>query len=228
MSHPGLNALSPGLLSWLEGELSAAGTEPILLTSAERAFSTGLDLKLLTTSDAATVEAYLRRADALCARLFHHPAPVVAAIEGHAIAGGTVLACCCDHRVALDDPELLLGLTEVALGACFPPRLLGILLHRLPARHRERVLLGGELHSPREALRLGLVDEVCAGATETARARLKSLAAHPPEIYARTKALLRAGVGELDPDAERRFIEEELPIWNSEPMRERLRKALGR
>jgi enoyl-CoA hydratase/carnithine racemase len=97
--------------------------------------------------------------------------------------------------------------------------------HRVPPEHRSRVPLGAELFTSREALRLGLVDEVADDAEAVARRRLAALAAHPPEAYAITKAALCAGAAP-GPEDERRFVEEEVPIWSSSAMRARVLAVL--
>lgn len=227
MEHPNKNALGPALVGWLEERFAEAGERPILLTGEGGAFCAGLDLRHVAALDAAEMEAWLRRLDRLVVRLFEHPAPTVALVNGHAIAGGCVLAVCCDHRVATDDERVRIGANEVALGACFPPAILAMMQHRLPAQHRSRVLLGAELFTPREALRLGLVDEVAEDAEPVARRRLAALAAHPPGTYAITKAALRAGAAP-GPEDERRFVEDEVPIWTSPAIRARVLAVLER
>jgi enoyl-CoA hydratase/carnithine racemase len=227
MEHPGKNALGTGLVRWLEGELDRAGDAPVLLTGSGNAFSAGLDLKEVAGHDRAGLEAMLRRLDALLERLFLHPAPTAACVNGHAIAGGCLLMLCCDVRVAAADPKARIGVNEVAIGACVPPRGLRIVRHRLGAA-TERAVLGAGLHSPADALALGLVDEFAADAEGVARQRLESLAAHPRAAYATTKRALRAPAVATDADDERRFREVELPIWTSPEMQQRLAAFLGR
>jgi enoyl-CoA hydratase/carnithine racemase len=149
--------------------------------------------------EADEMAAFLRLLERVCARLHDHPAPVVAAVNGHAIAGGAVLAACCDHRVGGVDPKARIGLNEVALGLRFPPGILRILQARLPAQHHGALLLGAGLHAPADALRLGLLDELADDPVATAGARLQALAAHPPAAFAATKAALRAGVTSARP-----------------------------
>lgn len=225
MDRPNKNALDPAMVGWLEDRLEEAADRPILITGTSGAFCAGLNLRHLAELDAADMEPWLRRVDRLVERLFHHPAPTVALVTGHAIAGGCMLATCCDYRVATDDERLRIGANEVALGACFPPAILAMMRHRVPPEHRGRVLLGAELFTSREALRLGLVDEVADDAEAVARRRLAALAAHPPEAYAITKAALRAGAAPR-PEDERRFVEEEVPIWTSSAMRARVLAVL--
>jgi len=228
MNHPGKNALGSGLIAWLEDELARAGDEPLLLTGTGDSFSAGLDLKEIAASDIEALDRLLTRLDRLCRRLYEHPAPTVALVNGHAIAGGCVLVQCCDYRVALDAPATRIGLNELALGACFPPSILRIVRRRVPPRAEGEVFLGAGLFAPPDALRLGLVDAVRADAGEAARAWLARAARHPRRTYAHTKALLTAGVAEPSAADLARFRGVELPIWTSDDLRERVRAVLAR
>ncbi len=228
MAHPGKNAVSSDLMSWLGSELERAGSEPILLTGTADAFCAGLDLKEVARLDLATMERFLRAFDRIVARLFDHPAPVVGALNGHAIAGGCVLALCCDWRVATKEPRTRIGINEVALGACYPPVTVRVVTHRLPAQHRERIVLGAGLVSTADALAIGLVDELADDVEAAARSRLDALSAHPRATYAHTKALLCRGVTSISAEDERRFREQEAPLWVSGEIRARIEAVLKR
>jgi enoyl-CoA hydratase len=225
---PGMNALGTPLMRRLLDELVAAGDAPILLRGAGKAFSAGLDLKEVASLDEPGMRAFLELLEALIVRLFHHPAPVVAAVNGHAIAGGAVLALCCDAAYGTDSDRARIGLNEVALGLQFPPAVLAAVRHRLDPRQQGEVLLGARLHRPEPACRLGLVDATSADPVAAAQAHLDRLAAHPPAAYAATKAALRGGVTDVDAQARRRFLEEVVPVWNSAETKGRLLAILGR
>lgn len=226
MAHPAKNALGNDLMEWLERELAAAGEEPVLLTGTGDAFSAGLNLVEFAGLEGDAIDAFVRRVDELAMRLYRHPAPVVAAVNGHAIAGGCVLLAACDHGVATTNPRTRIGLNEVALGVCFPPMIRRMLERSLPARHLDELLLGAGLYAPEEALRLGLVDELAEDPEAAARARLERWSAHPAGAYARTKEALHEV--ELTPEDVRLFEEVELPIWRSEEVRRRVLAALGK
>lgn len=225
---PGMNALGTPLMTRLVAAVRAAGDAPILLTGAGRAFSAGLDLKEVVSLDRQSMRAFLERLEELISLIFHHPAPVVAAVNGHAIAGGAVLALCCDAAWCTDDPRARIGLNEVALGLRFPPAVLAAVRHRLDPRQQGEVLLGAGLHAPPDAARLGLVDALDPDPLEAARAHLDRLAAHPPSAYAATKGALRAGVTEVSPAARATFLEEVVPVWTSDETKSRLLGMLRR
>lgn len=228
MSAPGKNALGHELMEWMLGQLDAAGAAPILLRGAGDVFSAGLNLKEVASLDRPGMEHFLQTLERLVERLYVHPAPVVACVNGHAIAGGCVLALCADYRVAVDRPEVRIGLNEVALGLPFPPKVLTVVRRRVPARALERVVLGAALHPPRIALELGLVDEVSADAPELARARVVALADHPAETYAATKRALRGAALTLSSEDEHRFRHELVPAWCAPEVKERVLGVLTR
>jgi enoyl-CoA hydratase/carnithine racemase len=225
---PGKNALSTALMQDVIRQLGAAGGRPLLVIGTGDSFSAGLNLKEVAASDAAGMERFLRLLDEMVAALFAYPAPMVACVNGHAIAGGCIIALCAEHRVAIDDPATRIGLNEVALGLEFPPRILRLAQYRVPQHTRERVLLEAALHDPRSALALGLVDVVSSDPEADARAWLDAVSRHPADVYTATKRTLRAGA--IDPsEAERRYFESTvLPRWTAPAVKEAARAALAR
>jgi enoyl-CoA hydratase/carnithine racemase len=173
------------------------------------------------------MESFLGLLDDVIDALYGHAAPTVACVNGHAIAGGCVVALCCDVRVAVDDPRVRIGLNEVSLGLEFPPKILELVQRRLPAPALERVVLEGGLHEPRTALSLGLVDEVATDAHARARTSLSRLAALPQGVYAATKRTLHAGALELSAEQRRYFREQVVPAWCAPETKERVRAALA-
>jgi len=226
LSGPGKNALGTALMETILAHLEAAGGEPILLTGQGDAFSAGLDLKEVARLERAEMERFLGTLERLVATLYGYPGPVVACVNGHAIAGGCVLALCADHRVAIDDPTVRIGLNEVAIGLEFPPQVLAVVRARVPPRSIERVVLEAGLHPPRTALALGLVDEVDADAIALARERLTQRAAHPRSAYGATKRTLRAGTLGLSAVEQQRFRDEIVPAWCAPAVKERVRAVL--
>lgn len=225
LEGPGKNALGTALLTHLSEALTAAGDAPILLTGAGDAFSAGLDLREVASLQTDAMERFLRLLVSVVEQLFRYPGPTVAAVNGHAIAGGCILAAVCDHRIATTDTRTRIGINEVALGLRFPPGLLGLLRYRVP--RLETAVLGSELHAPQGALALGLIDELADDVLSAARARLAVLAAHPARAYAESKHDLRRMVTS-DPEDEQRFLREVLPIWTGDELRARITSFLSR
>jgi enoyl-CoA hydratase len=119
--------------------------------------------------------------------------PTIAMMNGHAIAGGTVIVLACDYRLG-HDGDYRVGLNEVAIGAAFPRAAFEIVRLRLSHQQASEVLLGAQVYPASQTVRLGLVDELLPGATfqETVMRRAGRLASYPREAYAHTKAMLVA------------------------------------
>ena len=220
LEGPGKNALGTGVMRELLRGLAAANGAPVLLRGAGDVFSAGLNLVEIAGLDAAGMREYLGLLEALIEALYRYPGPLVVYVHGHAIAGGCILALCCDHRVCAADPRIKFGLNEVALGLRFPRSILQLVRRRVAPQSLDEVVLGGHLYAPVDALRVGFVDEL--GDEDRARERLANLARHPAEIYAATKAELRAGVLVEDPALRRAFIDEALPAWTAPALKQRL------
>ena len=156
------NAIGPDFLAGvcrLFDEAERGGARAIVLTGYDRFFSAGLDLPPLVEYDRPTMERFMRTfADAML-RVFTCPLPVVAGINGHAIAGGCVLALQADRRVMVDAPYRI-GLNEVQLGIGLPAEVIESARIQLSTASLSRIVLDGPLSTPAEALALGLIDEV--------------------------------------------------------------------
>jgi len=160
--------------------------------------------------------------------VFRFPRPVVAAVNGHAVAGGCILALACDVRVAAAGP-FQIGLNEIRLGLPFPASALEIARHALPPAPLAEVLHAGTLYPPAEARNRGLVDAVATGdVLAEARSLAARLAESPAPAFAAIKAAVRAPAVEraaatLDP-LRRAFVE----AWLAPPARERIGAARDR
>jgi enoyl-CoA hydratase len=230
LQAPGKNALGSELMRSIRRELAAAGGEAVVLTGAGDAFSAGLNLKEVAALDAPGMRQFLELLEEMVLDLFNYPGPTLALVNGHAIAGGCVVALTCDYRIAASTSGIRIGLNEVALGLRFPPRVLRLAQARIPAGHLERVLLGAGLMPPAEARELGLIDEVAdaADASRIAGERLAALDRHPRHAYAATKHALRAGLLDVPADERARWYEESLPLWTAPELKERILGMLRR
>lgn len=162
LNRPPVNALSRELILALTQAVEAApndGARAIVLSGAPGRFSGGLDLPLLMTLDRAGMTALVRALYGLLAAIACSPIPIVAAITGHAPAGGTVVPLFCDWRVSAEG-DWKLGLNEVAVGLTLPPVIHHALTLVVGARQAERLAVTGVLISPAEAAQIGLVDEL--------------------------------------------------------------------
>jgi enoyl-CoA hydratase len=194
VDRPPANAMDLALLREIvEAVEQVAGDPPRALVLAGRpgCFSAGADLKAVPGYGPEEQRQMVVGINAMALGVYGLPCPVVAAITGHAIAGGLVLALCADLRVASSAGRY--GLTEVKVGVPYPQAAIGVVAAELPP-HAARVLaLGNELVDAAECLRLGVFDEVLAPDDVPARALQLAggLATLPPEAYAVTKRELR-------------------------------------
>ncbi len=203
LARPPANALDDALLTALEDALDDAATDDAVRTVVIRAdgafFCGGFDLRApRRTGDAVT--AMVERYRDSHRKLLAFPKPTLAAVQGHAIAGGLVLALACDHRIAVAG-EYRVGLNETAIGAAFPPVALEIVRMRLTHAAASELLLGAELYPASELVRLGVVGRLTSPADfdEEVRDSAERLAGLPREVYAHAKAeLVRDAMARLD------------------------------
>jgi enoyl-CoA hydratase len=195
LAHGRANALDLELLGALSAELGAVAAEAraVVLTGSGTVFSAGVDLVRLQAGGDDYLDRFLPALDDALHRLFALPVPAVAAVNGHAVAGGWILAAACEHRL-LAQGRGRVGVPELRVGVPFPLVATEILRAATPAGLFDAFLTGGALCEPDAALAAGLVHAVVAPEELLPRAlaRARDLCATPPASYARTKADLRA------------------------------------
>jgi enoyl-CoA hydratase len=178
-------------------ELRGAGAKAVVLTGQGKIFSAGVDLKRLSEGGAAYVREFLPALHKLYDAVFYHPKPVVAAINGHAIAGGCVLACCADRRIMVNDGGRI-GVTEMLVGVPFPALAFEIVRFAVPPRYLPEFTLSGATYQTDAALQRGWIDEVAepGDLIEDAIAVAQELALLSPAAFAQTKMQIRQAVTE--------------------------------
>lgn len=198
LEHGKVNALDAALCEALTAQLAVlagGAVGAVVITGAGNSFSAGVDLVRLVQGGAGYVARFLPLMDACFRALLTFPKPVVAALNGHAIAGGCVLAACCDYVVMGDGPGRV-GVTELAVGVPFPMLPMEIIRARVPERHARDLVYSARTVLPPEALALGLLDEIAPPADVLARAMdaAARLAAIAPVSFALTKRALVAPI----------------------------------
>jgi enoyl-CoA hydratase len=190
------NAMDVELLRQLEATFvheAASASGGLVLTGDGPMFSAGLDIKLLAEGGSAYIRKLLPALHDALRAAFTFPKPFVAAINGHALAGGCVLAAAADARV-MARGAFKIGVTEILVGMPFPPSALGMMRHVCSPTVLQEVALTGRVWGPDEALARGLVDEVVEPASLLDRAleRANAFAAVPARAFALTKRQLRS------------------------------------
>ena len=209
MDRPPANALDLELLEEGHATLERLAAErpgAVVLTGRDGFFSAGVDLKLAPGLDEAGQRAMVAGINRLFAGWYGFPGPLVCAVNGHAIAGGLILALCGDYRVGAHQGKL--GLTELRAGIPYPVAAMAVARAELSPGAARRLVLGAALVEPEEALRLGALDEL-AGPQELLPRALevaRELASMPASAYARIKQQLRgptveaiAAAADVDP-----------------------------
>ncbi len=201
------NVLSLPMLAAVNGALDQAVSDGavVLLTGRAGIFSGGFDLNVLRTggTDAARM---LEQGFLLALRVLEHPAPVVMACNGHAVAMGSFLLLTGDYRIGTEGPFKLVA-NEVAIGLTMPWAAIEICRQRLAPAHFNRAVILAESFAPAEGVAAGFLDRVVEGPEldPTAVAVATDLAALDPTAHAASKsrarqsaiAAIRAGL-ELD------------------------------
>jgi enoyl-CoA hydratase len=186
-----------GLMEALD-EAAAADPCGLVLTGSGRVFSAGLNLPALTPLDREGMTAFMGTFREAFLRLLEFPGRTVAAVNGHAVAGGALLACACDHRAGAKG-DYHVGVRETALGVGLPRCGMEVLRRALSPRILEEVTVFGRLYTPAQALEMGMLHEIVPGRRllDVARER----AARDREVPRAALAQVRRGL--VAPFAER-------------------------
>jgi enoyl-CoA hydratase len=218
IDHPPVNAFDLGLVD--DAVATIRGIDgPIVLTGAGSCFSAGVDLRAILDSGPDYTDRFLAAVSAAFLAVFDHPAPVVAAINGHAIAGGCVLAMAADVRLMSTG---LIGLSEVAVGVPFPVAALEICRYTMGPSVTRAVLQADNI-DVRSAAERGWIDEVVAPDDLLTRAAeiARELGQHPAIGYAAMKEQLhRHARAAIDASAE--LDANVRAIWKSAETRARI------
>lgn len=191
LAHGKVSAMDIELAEAFIDELKAAGdasVRAVVITGTGSSFSAGVDLHRLIRDGAAYAQRFLPVLDQMLRDALTFPKALVAAVNGHAIAGGCILAATCDRRIMADGNGRI-GIPELVVGVPFPALPLQIMAARMPdAAFRDLVMTGRTVQVD-DAIRLGLIDEKCAADALLDRALTvaRQLAAIPAEAFALTK-----------------------------------------
>ncbi|UCE29033.1 MAG: enoyl-CoA hydratase/isomerase family protein [Candidatus Bathyarchaeota archaeon] len=190
-------------------------------------FSIGFDIPQLIGLDRKDFVVYYQAYNRVCMDLYTLPKPTVAALTGHAIAGGCILALCCDYRFIAEGRKLM-GLNEIKLGLPVPYPGDRILRDLVGVRNAREIMSTGEFYGPEELLQMGVVDQVLPSEQVMLKSieKAKSLGGLPHEAFRMIKnnrvEMVEAEVLSRLKEKEQFFIER----WFSDEAREQLREAI--
>jgi enoyl-CoA hydratase len=194
IDRPPANAMDLELLAAgnaVREQLEADPPGAVVLTGRDGFFSAGVDLKLAPTLGPDQQREMVAGINRLFAGWYAFPRPLVCAVNGHAIAGGLILALCGDHRVCSTEGRV--GLTELRAGIPYPAAAIVTVRRELSVQAARLLVLGAGLIDTQRALELGVVDEIATPDQVVDRAveHAAGLAALPREAYTRVKQQLR-------------------------------------
>jgi enoyl-CoA hydratase len=222
LKHGKVNALDLELLREITAVMRDLDpNEAVVITGSGTVFSAGVDLRRIVEGGRPYVREFLPALSGAFLAIFDHPGPVVGAVDGHAIAGGCVIAAACDVRIMSGGR---IGLAELSVGVPFPPVAMEILRHAIGPAVGHLVLTAGLLDAS-QARSIGLVHEVTGPDVllDAAVERAQQMARVPAEVFEFSKRQLqqpvRARLSERDGDDEA-----VLAMWSSD----RTRAAVAR
>jgi enoyl-CoA hydratase len=232
IKHGKANALDMELTEELEecfAQIAESAARAIVVTGQGRIFSAGVDLIRLSSGGPDYVRKFLPALHRAFNAVFFCPKPVVAAVNGHAIAGGCVLACSADRRI-MARANGRIGVTELLVGVPFPAMALEIMRFAVPGRQLPGLLFTGATYDVDAALERGLVDAIVPAdeLMANAMAAAGQLAALSPAAFAQTKAQLRAEARERLERTGAATDKIATEIWAAEPTLRHVRDYVAR
>lgn len=224
-----VNALNEALVEELKAcfeELEAdADARAIILTAKGRFFSFGFDIPEFFDHSREAFTRYLTKFAELYTYLFTYPKPVIAALNGHTVAGACMLATACDYRIMVEG-KAKISLNEVSFGSSVFAGAVEMLKACVGHAYAETILLSGDMFSAEDALNIGLIHEVARedSLREDAMAMARKFATTDPQAFRSIKMLLRRPIAELMVQREAASIEEFVDIWYSETTRKQIER----
>ncbi|MCR8556250.1 enoyl-CoA hydratase/isomerase family protein [Mucilaginibacter sp. BJC16-A38] len=186
----------------------------VILTGKQGFFSSGVDLIEVYGYNEVQVKAFWTDFFELQRVLISFKKPMVAAISGHSPAGGCVLAICCDYRL-MAEGEYIIGLNEIPVGIIVPESIFEVYAFWIGTQKAYQYLLEGKLINVNEALKIGLIDEVCAADRLLAQAekKMRTYMQFSPVTWGQSKLNLRNKlISHLDKD-QSTTIDQMLKQW---------------
>lgn len=224
------NAINPDLLRGLAAAFGEAETarsvHGVLLASGGKLFSPGLDLQELLPLDRPTMAAFMDQFCATLSALYTFPKPVLAAVSGHAVAGGCVLAMTADMRLIKRGARI--GLNEVKVGVPLPYGVAQLLRETVHRPALTEIAMLGKNYSDEEAVAVGFAHEVLEadGFEAACMQRLTEFAERDPAALALTKRYLRQPAADRIRHHEVARRDQFLDCWFAPSTRARIREIV--
>jgi enoyl-CoA hydratase/carnithine racemase len=228
LSRGKVNALNEPMVEELTKSFEDLETDnevrSIIFTGSGKFFSFGFDVPEFLNYSKSDFIRYLEKFTNFYTYLFLFPKPIVAALNGHTIAGGCMLATACDFRLMVTG-KATISLNEITFGSAVLAGSVEMLRYCVGSRNAQSILYSGAMYSAEEACQLRLVDQVSSeeALTEDARKIAQELAQKDSSAFRGIKHLLRKPAVEEMIKREKDAILEFVDIWYSEQTWENLR-----
>jgi enoyl-CoA hydratase/carnithine racemase len=221
LSRGKVNALNEAMVEEIHDHFTRMETDEtvraVILTGTGKFFTFGFDIPEFLSYSKESFSRYLKKFAGLYTYMFTFPKPIIAALNGHTIAGGCMIATACDYRLMVAG-KAKISLNEINFGSSVFAGSAAILKYCVGARNAQEILYSGKMHAAEEAQTLGLVDRVTSEEDLAAEAFqvAQELAGKHGAAFGSIKNLLRKPVAEEIMKSEEDSIQEFVDIWYSE------------
>jgi 3,2-trans-enoyl-CoA isomerase len=226
------NGIGSGLVDELKKAVARAAGQPdvralVLTSDRPKFFSGGFDVNEVFAYKRDRMKEFFGRFVELYEGLYHLPKPTIAAINGHAYAGGTILALTCDFRV-MSDGHYGFAVNEMNLGVAVPPGMTRMAVAAVGFRRAYEMLLTGQAITPARSLEIGLACEITRPEDLQTQsiALARSLAEKPPVAFAEMKRRVRLVAGHPSTSSDKDVMDVFLDSWFSSEAEERKRALI--
>lgn len=229
LNRPKVNAINEHVVSELRDVFRELALDKqvraVILTGRGSFFSFGFDIPGFIDYPKEEFHRFILSFSDLVQRIFVFPKPVIAALNGHAVAGGCVLAIACDRRIMVTG-KAKIALNELTLGASVFTSIAEILKYTVGPRTAQLLLYTGKMNSAEEALAMGLVDKVVTAedVNDAALGAANELSGCDVFAFGSVKRLLRKEALDRIENHERGSVSDFVDIWYSENTWEKLKK----
>ena len=220
--HGKVNAMDlefcEGLIGVLKENKSNPDIVAVVLSGNGNVFSAGIDLKRWLVEGPNYVEPFMIRLEELFEEVFCFPKPILSAINGHAIAGGCMLATACDYRLISDSARI--GILESRLGVPLPITAIEIVRHVATASAFRKIVSVGATYVGCDAVSAGLADENAIDLGPLVASAIREFSAIPAPAFEMTKLQVRQPVMKMVEQSKSELFQKYLEIWKSQQTRD--------
>ncbi len=208
--------------------LEHSSCQAVILTGKGKAFSAGVDLSRALDEGTSYMDVFFPAMLRMFEKVFFFPKPVLAAINGHAIAGGCVLACGTDYRIMADGGGKI-GIPELLVGVPFPTIALEIMRFNALPQHFHGLVYGGSTHAVHDAANLGLVNEIVepSDLIDYAVKTAEKMATIPVPTFQITKKQMRLPIMERVQAAQSEISPVVQQLWSSPEILDAIRNYMA-